>query len=439
MTALSGQVRACQSLHEVLTVIARASLDARAPATNADHVRHGQLIDAGRTALKGLVSMISAEQLDALARLVEKDEAFAAAALLKAFDDELGRFLALEFQSGGRELVLRKGDPFPIARHHLGDLYGPGGKFTSRPINMQLPWRRMEHLGVWDGFAQWKIVFDFHDDSFLNRLLLNPCIGVLRVNSTEVEFECNRDEKRRVFFGVRPIDQAAQKQAIEAAFGAADRAGAAAILLPELSVTPELAALVGNRVRDARSIRFAVAGSYHAPASPKPDSVEGANLLEIHTDAARKPTCHRKFNPYELGKWREQRYDPPLTEDIVGTPQITVHWSLGYSFVAMICKDFLAPETLQILQILQPNFVFVVSMSDVSAPFEANARDLVQQCQSFVVVANFGEQVALAAAPLAVGSGGGPAVVSLLKGELGEGSAAPIIRLNHRFSWEIPI
>jgi hypothetical protein len=436
--ALSDQIRGCLSALDALRALGKASLAAPDPATTADQMACAGLVGHAEELLEGASISLSDEVVNGLAALA--DHPLAPQALLTAFDEKLGAQLALEFQSHGGEMKLARGDPFPIARHHLGDLYGGGRKFTPRPLGMARPWRRLQYFGVWERPGGCEASFDFGSDAFLSRFIDNPCIAVLHLNASEAEFDLDTSEERGKFFHVRPVDEQEQRRRVEQLLTAADASSRAhVVLLPELSVTPGIAAEIGEFVRHrAKSVRVAVAGSYHVPGRPKPATADGSNLLEIHAAAAPAPRVHRKFNPYELERWREKTYRPPLLEDIAAPPQMTVRLSGGWSFVTLICKDFLEQGTLAALDALQPNFVFVSSMSQAGAPFVTNAAVLALRCQSTVVVSNFGPTVAMAAAPLAAGGLGEPTQITLSAETAGAAPTLWVLQLNDRFEWRIP-
>jgi len=65
-----------------------------------------------------------------------------------------------------------------------------------------------------------------------------------------------------------------------------------------------------------------------------------------------------------------------------------VHFSGEWSFVTLVCKDFLGSEVETVLTHVRPRLVVVPAMSPKLQPFKARTASLISHAQSFVLIAN---------------------------------------------------
>jgi len=390
---LAARIQKSLTTLQLLEFLGQASLDWAMPTSEAAVLARNALISRAKAVLRRhgepSVSGLSDEQLAALAALAERNaahrDAVVAEAMLTAFDETLGDKLWLAFQGEQRVIDLAPGSPFPLPFHNLKERF-PQGSIAARPDSQQNLYGRRRYVDVFPKAHRYHARMDFSRPALLSTFLLRPTLAIALPNSSCAELVYS--EAHGTFFDVRPRDYVKQVERFEQLLELADREGAAAALLPELSVTEALAADLGQwleRRSSPEGLRLLVAGSYHWA-----DRMgNGANRAELRSSHSRT-AHHDKISPYELKAWEGRQLPRPLRERIAGIPLLTVHWcDGGWSVVTLICKDLLDAEVISLLVRLRPSFVLVVSFSDNTANFESNATYVASQCQSTVVVCNF--------------------------------------------------
>src|SRR5207253_1928324 len=146
------------------------------------------------------------------------------------------------------------------------------------------------------------------------------------------------------------------------------------IVMPELSVTEELAARVRAWLAGARHVAIIAAGSYHAST----DDRLRRNLAPVFArDGALRR--HAKVYPFERGG---------MIEDIRPGRRITVWATRRWSFTVVVCRDLLSTRVVPLLEDLHVRFVLAPSFSPRTAEMEAFARYLAVRAQGAVLVAN---------------------------------------------------
>jgi hypothetical protein len=320
--------------------------------------------------------------------------------LLLAVDGTIRDNLWKLFEACEARVAMRPGDVFPIAAHNLKDLFRPEKvSITPRPSSKNLGLGRLSYLGVMPEQLQpYEVEYNFAAGPALAGFLGDPVVGVLLPNlDLEQEFTLERRPPNR-FFNVTP--DASQRERILTLLDEAERQGATLVLQPELSVTRDLVEALGSwYTAPQRRPATYIAGSFHGT-----DGTRNVNRAPLFTVVQSQPWFHDKFNPYELKKLKGEQLTPPLREDIPEGPlRLTVHWSRGWSFTTLICKDILDDQAQALLSALRLNFVFLVSMSAETESFRRAAETLLNTGQTMTFMANFaGTPRQAAAAALAV-------------------------------------
>ena len=237
--------------------------------------------------------------------------------------------------------------------------------------------RRLRLAGAWA--TQFRVVFDYAAFDALD--------GVISGETVISTIHPNRDlgelglsaEHHRPAFPVQPVDPIAQRDRIDALLGEAMDAGATVVVLPELSVTPAIAAELEMWVRRPSRLRLLVAGSYHVADPADPDSRSNRALAWVRGHDV--PLTQDKHSPA----------DRPVIEDITppGWPEIRVPVSAdGWHVVIAVCRDLLNPGAVHALAEVGVNLVLAPSMTETLMPFGGPVAQLVGTGQAVVAVAN---------------------------------------------------
>lgn len=320
--------------------------------------------------------------------------------LLSAIDTTVRQNLWHLFQAPRARLVLGPGDVFPIAAHDLRPFFNRKQpeqvSLVPRPGSQNMGLKQLTYLGVLPTLDEaYEVELHFDTGAALAEFCETPRVGVLLPNADLFrEFAVDREPQREAFFGVRPLDEAAQRARVLELLAKAESAGVTLALLPELSVTPGLAEELRQWfLKPERTLPALVAGSFHATES-QPDLPDALKVNRSHALAVGlpRPLRHDKFNPFVLKEWDGKALRPHLKEDLTERPRrITVHWTEdGWSFTTLICKDFLDQGALNILDALRVNFVFIVALSAETQSFCNDASRLLASGQTMTFVANFG-------------------------------------------------
>lgn len=387
--ALQDAIRRASGTHALLCVLGRFAKNVGVP-DGKDNTTRFKVIEAAKKVLNVPAPTSGCEvtqtQLQSLADAIDglgkNDAALAAEAIFCACDETFRSALHLAFEAEER-IELHAGDAFPIALNDLKQLYGDV-KLTPRPSSRNSPYRERDYVDIFPGSRTHRVVFEFRHQLLLSRLIREKTLGLAFPNASAAEIDLSPQPEDGKFFDVAPRDLKRQAQTIASALDAADAHGAATMLLPELSVSRALSQAIGKDVRTRRQLSLVLAGSFHVR-----EGVRGVNRMEIHSAFSLVPLTHDKLVPFKLKSWNGANYQPPLVEDIEPSDVITVNWSAGWSCVTLICKDFLSTDVRALLELLRPNFIFVVAFSDSTVGFEANAQAMASNCQATVVICNF--------------------------------------------------
>lgn len=291
--------------------------------------------------------------------------------LAEAVDERFGRRFFGWFEDQG-PMARDAGEPVPTTQPALKRLLNR--PLASRPESLGLRVRNTEHLALLPDDLQGRTVRLVPKREVLGSLLAPPLrIAVLLPNAGSSELDFDRDPNRERFFGVRPVDVAAQARTILGLLDQAETSGARIALLPELSVPSDLVKEVETWMRQPqRTVRVVVAGSAHVE--------DGETRMNLATVLGPKGPLleHRKFNPFEY---------QGLVEDLDPVePVITVAANAACMMSTVICKDFLQPGVDELLCSLGLDLLLVPSWSQKTGAFVARALKLTTDTQAIVVV-----------------------------------------------------
>jgi predicted amidohydrolase len=335
-----------------------------------------------------------------------ESEARAALAFATALERTRGPQFLPVFAPEGTRRRLRPGQLVPISRRHLQDALGRVGlsvRESSRgptvdhldtvvllPDNLhgfQLDAQRLPQ-GTLDVL---------NDDFSIGFALLSQTFLPLAEYAIEPsERHPNEELKQsRRFFWVRPFDAAQQCEVMLRLLRKADDAGVRVLVFPELCHTIDRgdserhvdtwqSMIDWFNGRERKHLRVLIAGSRHVERETERGEKERRNELLVLVHGC--PTwVHNKFNPMLLGR------EPSRThrEHIHTSPRtMTLFLDRDWSFVPLICKDFLLNEARALLQSLSPGLVLISSMSDKTQDFERDALGFTSACQAVVVYSN---------------------------------------------------
>ena len=270
------------------------------------------------------------------------------------------------------------GDPIPLDHADLR-------RITDLPPTAP-PWRlanrldETRHLRLAGGWTtQFRVVFDYSAFHALEGIIsADTIVATCHPNRSLAELGlASRND--RPAFPVQPVDPVAQTARINALLSVATQAGASVVVLPELSVTADIAAGLEQWVRRPGPIRLLVTGSFHQTETRDPGRRSNRALAWVRGQA--EPLTQDKHSPA----------DRPVVEDITptGWPEIRVHVTAdGWHIVIAVCRDLLNPGAVHALAEAGVNLVLAPSMTDTMVPFGGPAGQLVGSCQAIVAVAN---------------------------------------------------
>lgn len=270
------------------------------------------------------------------------------------------------------------GDPIPLDSPDLREVTdlaptAPPWRLANRLDET----RRVRLAGAWT--TQFRVVFDYSAFDALDGVVgADTVIATCHPNHDlgELGFIPGRDGPA---FPVQPADLQAQRQRLDRLLTEASAAGAGVVVLPELSVTADLAADLESWVRRPGPVRLLVAGSFHH-ADPT-DPTKRANRALAWVRGHAQPLSQDKHSPA----------DRPVTEDITppGWPEIRVHVTAdGWHVVIAVCRDLLNPQAVHALTEAGANLVLAPSMTETLVPFGGPVAQLVGTGQALVAVAN---------------------------------------------------
>ena len=329
----------------------------------------------------GLMSTISGPARRALAAALEPDPRLPAVvvahALAELLDARFGHSFADWFR-GRSPYQPAVGDPIPLDHPDLP-------RIISMPPTAP-PWRLANRLdetrgvrlaGGWT--TQFRVVFDYSLSETLAGLVGPDTVVATGHPNHDLGELVLPEDRREPAFPVQPVDLVTQRERITRLLVAATGAGASVVVLPELSVTEEIAVDLEQWVRRAGSIRLLVAGSFHHRDREPSGRRSNRALAWVRGHAA--PLSHDKHSPA----------DRPAVEDIspAGWPELRVYVTAdGWHLVIAICRDLLNPHALHALAECGVNLVLAPSMSETLVAFAGPVAQLVGSGQAVVAVAN---------------------------------------------------
>lgn len=319
-----------------------------------------------------------------------------ARAVAEGLDAGAGQFFADWFH--GLELDLSPNDPFPVAennvRRWVATSSGSPGIRTEaldRLPRLRLAPADLRGLRVSMRWADAKLAELEHVERFGLGVVANPDVF------ETFTWERYSIDTRGLFFHVRPHDPPALDAKIRALVATAERRGVDLLLLPELCLTAEMhAALVATHAFGR--LPFVVAGSHHSPSGVGPGQNEAT--LFAH---GRPIASHRKFRPVifpdrfdDTGATRQVARQEHLRVD---ESRISVLVTGDWSVAVLICKDVMENAVQDLLRDLAVQLVLVPAMSPKTEDFADLAQQLGRDPQSYTLVANTGETVAIIGTP----------------------------------------
>ncbi|WP_426754770.1 nitrilase-related carbon-nitrogen hydrolase [Myxococcus sp. Y35] len=337
-----------------------------------------------------------------LAVAPEADDAQAlvvARAMALALDTVFGPTFALSFKHRG-SLQLTPGRAFPVQEPPLKQLLGKN--LNTNPKHLELGLDAVQHLRLApEQLAPFNITLDWSDDGLLAPLKEGAAMSIAATNASLRDFRWAQFERdgQILFFEVTPKNEEQQTRILIELLEKAEKAGTRLLVFPELCLTNALIEVVRKWFRaSTRQLCLLVAGSAHV-------EVEGRRLNRSVMFLQGGPEyTHDKMRPFAFG-------DPLRTEDISTSPKrVTLHMSGAWSFVSLICKDFITRELVNLLAELRASLVFVSAMTPKADAFQDFAHQLATQAQSMVLIANIPE-VPPPTPPQAPSSGAGASSV----------------------------
>jgi len=329
----------------------------------------------------GTTSVVTSQARQALAAALAPVPEVPAVAIAHAMAELLDRCYGHSFIVWFRERSPYQpavGDPIPLDSpdlRRISDMAPTAPPW--RLANRLDETRRVRLAGAWA--TQFRVVFDYSAfDALTGLISTDTVLATCHPNHDLAEFGLPRDS-REPAFPVRPVDLGAQRDRIDGLLTEASDAGAAVVVLPELSVTEELAGELEDWVRRPGPLRLLVAGSFHHvdPVDP----ARRANRTLAWVRGHPSPLIHDKHSPA----------DRPVNEDITppGWPELRVHVSAdGWHLVIAVCRDLLNPHAVHALTEAGANLVLAPSMSETLVPFGGPVAQLVGSGQALVAVAN---------------------------------------------------
>jgi 8-oxo-dGTP pyrophosphatase MutT (NUDIX family) len=332
----------------------------------------------------GEESRLSRPVRDALVATLAHSSVAAPVIVARALADLLDKHYGHTFAAWFRERSPYRpgaGDPIPLG--------GPDLRHVMAMRATSPPWRLAHRLDetrhvrlAGDWALQFQVLFDYAlFDSLEGVVTAETVVAAIQPNRSLDELDLARGPEGRAF-PVRPRDIQRQQREIEVLLDQAGSAGASIVVLPELSVTLELATSLRERVQRPSGPTILVAGSYHH-ASPHEGAEEGRhrNTAVAWVRGHEGALTHDKHSPAA----------EPVVEDIQpdGWPELRVYVTAdGWHLTIAICRDLLNPQAVNALSDAGVNLLLVPAMSETLVPFGGPVAHLVSTCQALVVVAN---------------------------------------------------
>jgi hypothetical protein len=314
------------------------------------------------------------------------DGVLAARGLAAALDDAFHDLFFLAFREEVRPL--RPDDPVPVARLDRRALFGgglsPDPDRLEVPPELDAPYDGTRHLRlVPRELGHHQLVLDTRDCERLRLAdpLAPDAVLAAVVPSPQVDrdfaWQPHEEEGVRYFRDVAPRRPAPYRRRVLRLLEAADAAGAAVVLLPELSVDAELEAAAIAWFSRARHVRVLAAGSRHhahrGAAAPR----RNQGCLLVRGGGAR---TYCKFSNFVLADRTEYIERAPHEVTIVATET----WSL----TTLVCKDLLEAHARRAVADLRVTLVLVPACSPKTGELIDRARELASEGQATLLLAN---------------------------------------------------
>jgi len=318
---------------------------------------------------------------EALGRLPDVPVVMVARGLAERIDDRFGHTFADSFRRRS-PYQPGVGDPIPLDNPDLRNVTAM--RPTSPPwrlANRLDETRRVRLAGEWA--VQFRVVFDYSIADELDPLMTHDTvIATCHPNRSILEMDLTQVRDGRTF-PIGPVDRARQRVDVNRLIGQATGAGASIIVLPELSLTEEMAVELAEWVRRPDGPNLLIAGSFHHedPHDQEPGQPRRRNTAIAWLRGHDQPLVHDKHSPGDL----------PILEDIQpeGWPELRVYVSTeGWHLVIAICRDLLNPLAVNALAESGANLVLVPALSETLMAFGGPVAHLVGAGQAFVAVAN---------------------------------------------------
>lgn len=272
------------------------------------------------------------------------------------------------------------GDPVPLDTPDLRQVTAM--RSTSPPWRLAHRLDETHHVrlaGEW--VVHFRVVFDYSlFDTLSGAINADTVIATCHPNRDLSEFDLTGGTEDRTF-PVHPRDAGRQRTEIDHLIEQATAAGASIVVLPELSVTEELAEGLHRWVQRPDGPRVLVAGSYHQQTHVDDAPGRRRNTAIAWVRGHDDRLTHDKYSPA----------DQPVVEDIQpdGWPELRVYVTAdGWHLTIAICRDLLNPQAVNALSEAGANLVLVPAMSETLMPFGGPVAHLVGTRQAMVAVAN---------------------------------------------------
>lgn len=277
---------------------------------------------------------------------------------------------------GGGRHVLAAGEPYPVADAPWD---GHGRRLAARPPSRTPPAvDELPTIRIHDG--SFTATVDFSSERTLEALAVTLGeIVTCHPNVRWDEFAFPRVGQR--VFPVGPADPARQHTRVLDLVERALARRPQAIVLPELSTTPEIVDALEMRLRDVDEPCLVVAGSFHR--------VHGGvaeNRAVGLVSGGEERMEHRKSVPFS----DELRLAPAMKEGIarVAPFELTVHQADRFRVAIVVCKELLTAHVGSCLDRMGVNLLFVPAMSLRTDAFREAVSERVARAQALTVVAN---------------------------------------------------
>jgi predicted amidohydrolase len=312
-------------------------------------------------------------------------DAIAARGFANGLDRQLGPRVASRYRHRG-VLRIAKGDAFPVARPPLKEIFGKDigtlpdsrGPALDECRNLRILAEPQRGLEVELDTGQIDALANFQADS-------NTAV-VWTTTLAQLDWDFEERAGQCWFHSVRPLDRAARVQDAKEQLAVAQAAGCAVVILPEMSLDPGgVDDIIQWSKENGHPFSLLVLGSAH---------VTGAGGTHTNVSTTLLPNGsrveHSKWNPFEIPLPRKDTSELAPHRELItaSSPRVRLVLAGAWSFVVLVCKDFLDAGVVTLLEDLRARLVLVPARSPKTADFESGAQQLAAAAQAVVVVAN---------------------------------------------------